>query len=144
VIDIRGALRERLLGDSTISTLVGATRIYPGIVPQGISQIGTSQPSLVQNLITEQTDYHMAGPSGLVSMRVQIDAWAKTPDEAVNLANRVKDRLSGFSGTITWGDSTPQNSVAIQGIFAENGRDGYDDVAKMHRRGRDFIVWYGE
>jgi hypothetical protein len=144
VIDIRAALRERLLGDSTINTLVGGVRIYPGIVPQGINQAAASQPALVQNLITEQTDYHMAGASGLVSMRVQIDAWAKTPDEAVDLANRAKDRLSGFSGTISWGDTTPQSSVSIQGIFAENARDDYDDLAKMHRRGRDFIIWYGE
>lgn len=138
MIDIRAALFEHLSGDPIIAALA-ATRIYPGVLPQGITD-----PSVVQNLISEQTDYHTQGASGLAAARIQMDAWAQTPDLAVALANAVKDRLSGFRGVVSFGSNSPQSEAEIKGIFAESGSDEFDVPSKMHRRRRDYIVWYYE
>lgn len=139
MIDIRSVLKTVLLADVTVAALVGSSRVYPGILPQGVTAT-----SVVQNLISEDTDYHMQGASGLAAARIQIDGWAQGQDAAVALANAVKDRLSGFSGTVSFGSNSPQDTASIKSIFAASARDDYDDTAKMHRRSRDYIVWYYE
>lgn len=137
--DIRSALRAILLGDAAVSAAVSASRIYPGIMPQG-----ETQPSIVQNLITEGAGYHMLGDDGLIQSRIQIDAWALTQDSAVSLANKVFDLLSGYSGTVVYGSNSPQDSIIVRGVFHDQGRDDYDSVAKMHARRRDYLIWYAE
>lgn len=145
MIDIRAALRTTLLADAAVSAIVTRatwSNIYPGILPQG--KITDVTPALVDNLISEVTDYRMAGPTGLEQMRIQIDAWASTPDAAVALANAVKDVLSGFKDDVSFGSNSPQDVAQIQGIFVENARDDFDATMKLHRRSRDYIVWYRE
>lgn len=135
--DIRPALRAILLGDATISAAIGAVRIYPSVLPQGIIQ-----QSIVYTLIGEDSDYHMQGSSQLAQDRIQLDCWAQTIDAAVALANLVKDELSGFRGTVSYGSNSPQDSVVILAIFHEQGRDEYDSTAKLHARRRDYFIWY--
>lgn len=138
--DIRPALRAYLLGDSEIAATVTAgsvTRLYPILLPQGITL-----PSIVYSLITEGTDYHMQGPSGLVQVRMQIDCWALTADAAVALANLVKDRLSGLRGTVAFGSESPQEEIIIRGVFHDQGRDDYDPIPKLYRRQCDYLIWF--
>lgn len=137
--DIRAALRALMLANGAVSSAVGASRIFTGTLPQGQTSL-----SVVQNLVTEGTDYIMRGASGLAEMRIQIDCWGQTQDLAVDLANKVKDAISGYRGTQLYGSSSPQNSVVIQGIFADQGGDDYDSTAQLHRRRRDYIVRYEE
>jgi hypothetical protein len=143
--DLRPAIRTILLGDPAVAAAVSSGnspdlyRIYPGVLPQGITL-----PSLVQNLITEGIGYHMQGDDGLMISRVQIDAWALTQDLAVNLANLVFDRLSGYSGTVTYGTNSPQQTMVVRGVFHDSGRDDYDDTSKMFARRRDYFFWFAE
>lgn len=137
--DIRAAIDRILLTDAAVSAAVGGHRIWPGIMPQN-----TTLPSLVQNLITEGVNYHMQGDDGLVTSRVQIDAWALTQNLAVSLANKVFDRLSGFSGNVTFGTNSPQQTIVVQAVFHDQGRDDYDSTAGMFVRRRDYIFWYAE
>lgn len=134
--DIRPALRAVLLGDVDVSSVVG-TRIYPAQIPQGVTD-----PSIVYSIITEDTDYHMNGPSGLKTDRIQIDCWAQESDQAVSLANDVEDVLSGFSGTVSFGSSSPQDSIVIHAVFHDIGDDIYDSVAKLYSKQRDYFFWY--
>lgn len=140
--DIRNALRALLIGDDDIDGVITASeisRIYPVVLPQGIIL-----PSIVYNLITEGTDYHMQGPSGLIQARYQIDCWAQTQDAAVSLANLVKDKLSGFRGLVPFGSESPQEEIIIRGVFHDQGRDDYDPVAKLFRRQCDYLIWYAD
>lgn len=137
--DIRPAIRQILLNDPTLNAYVGGTRIYPVLLPQGVTA-----PSVVQNLITEASDYHTQGPSGLGAARVQIDCWALTADQSVVLGDMVHDELSGFSGIVTWGSNSPPSDLLIRGIFKDQGRDDYDPVSKLYSRRRDFMVWFSE
>lgn len=116
-----------MLGDSDIATIVG-TRIFPVVLPQG-----ETRASIVYTRISGQGDHHMRGPSGLSQTRFQIDAWAQKADDAAFLANLVKLRVDGFSGTFDGG--------AIQGAFFDTERDDYDSEVKMHRVSRDYLVW---
>lgn len=141
--DIRPALRSILIADAAVAATVSSGnspdlyRIYPGVLPQGITL-----PSIVQNLISEVMGYIMQGDDGLMQARIQVDAWALTQDLAVSLASKVYDKLSGFSGTVTYGSNSPQDSVVVRAIFHDQGRDDYDSASKMYVRRRDYLIWY--
>ncbi len=135
--DIRPVLRSYLLADGTVSGLVGGVRIYPVRMPQG-----QFAPSVVYNRISETTFYHMGGPAGVIQAIMQFDAWARSQDGAVELADAVHDRLSGQRGTITWGTNSPLDEIVTRGIFAVNGREDYDATAEMFRMSRDYQIWY--
>jgi hypothetical protein len=132
--DLRPELRTFLLADATISTAVAGSRVHPVILPQGTN--GPAVPALVYNTISEITDHVTTGASGLVMVRLQLDAYAATPNEADALARAVKDRIDGYRGVM--------GAVAVQGVFAENARTDYQSDSKLFRSGRDFVVWYAE
>lgn len=135
--DIRGPLRGFLLEDSTIATLVG-TRIYPKVLPQG-----RRDTSLVYNRISMVGDHHMQGASGLVSVRMQLDAWAETADQAYELAAAVKYRIDGYRGPMSSVESPPQ-VVDVQGVFFQTARDDVDADRHLFRESWDYMLHYGE
>jgi hypothetical protein len=141
--DIRPALRAYLLADSTISTAVGGTRVHPTILPQGTN--GPAVPAIVYGTISEITDHHTQGASGLVMARIQIDAYAQTASAADSLARAVKERIDGFGGVMDDGASPPGvTPVNVQGVFSENARTGYEPDSMLYRSGRDFRIWFEE
>lgn len=128
--DVRKAIRAFLLADAPIVAVV-VNRVYALKIPQGITS-----PSIVQTRISGPGDYHLQGPSGLISLRVQLDAWAGTADAAASLANLVKDRLDGYRGTM----GTGGDAVTVHGVFVADLREDYDDEAQLYRSGRDFFI----
>jgi hypothetical protein len=140
--DIRPALRAYLLADATIADAVANSRVHPTILPQGTN--GPAVPAIVYNTISEVTDHHTQGASGLVMVRVQIDAYAQTASAADSLARAIKDRIDGVRATWSYGTASPQESVNVQGVFAESARSGYEPDSKLHRMGRDYLVWFEE
>lgn len=137
--DIRPALRFLLLGDPAVNAAVGGTRVYAVLAPQG-----EVRPMVVYSRVSGLGVGNMGGASGLTMVRVQVDCWAQDMSVAANLANLVKSRLDGFSGEIFWDESSPGNSVVVQGIIYETERDRYDDVAIMFGNSRDYLIWYAE
>lgn len=134
--DLRPALRAFLLADAAISTAVGASRIYPGKLPQGVALA-----SIVYTLISDQGDFHNEGPSGLAHPRYQIDAWAPTLDAATTLANLIKTRLDGYRGEMGSGATL----VNVQGVFRDSGgREEFDAEANLWRNSRDYFIWFEE
>lgn len=137
--DIRPALRALLLGDATVNGLVGGVWVHGIRLPQG-----QKTASIVYNRISENTDYHMAGGSGLAQTRIQIDSWALTQDAAVALGNAVYDRLSGFRGPISWGSNSPLDEIEISGVFLDQGHEDFDAASELYRMSRDYVIWYAE
>lgn len=129
--DIRPALRSYLLADPTINSLVGGYRIHHSRLPQ--DQV---EPSVVFNKISDFGDYNMGGNSGLGHIRMQLDAWAQNSDAATELANAVHDRLSGAKDMM--------DNIFCKGAFVDSGRDDYDDVTRLYRSSRDYMIWYDE
>lgn len=128
--DIRVTLKNLLLSDNSIRTSVSG-RVFPNILPQGVVD-----PSIVFHRISGLGIGAMNGDTGLSRPRMQIDAWAKTHDQAASLADQVKEKISGFRGNV--------GSVMIQGIFYESERDSFDSVAKLHCVTRDYFIWFEE
>ena len=137
--DIRPALRTLLLSDATINSLVGGSRIWSVLLPQG-----QRSPSLVFRRITDFSDNHMNGDSGLQQTFMQIDAFATSHDGSVSLADAVHDLLSGFYGVVEYGSNSPPDFVQFQGIFQSNGRDLFDDPTQMFHMSRDYRIFYGD
>lgn len=129
--DIRSAIRDLLLANPTVSGLVDGFRVHHQRLPQ--DQV---DPSIVYNRISDIEDYNMAGSSGLVTIRMQVDAWAQDSDLAANLSNAARDVLTGARGVI----GTDQ--VDVNGVFVIGGRDDYDEVTKLYRASRDYNIWY--
>lgn len=138
--DIRPALRTFLLADSAISAAVGGVRIYPIKLPAGVP----AGPAIVYSLISEQNDYHMQGPSGLVAARFQIDAWALTSDLASSLAILVKARLGGYLGPMVYGTNSPKDYITVRGVFVRDASFNFDAVAVLHRASRDYMIHFAE
>lgn len=135
IVDPRPALRA-LLEDSPNPS----GGIWPIIGKQG-----GEGPQLVYNRIGGTSGHTMEGPVSMARARFQIDAYALDQDEVTALANAVKERLDGFSGSVAYGDASPQASVKFYGIFYE-GREieGIDPDSKMFRIGRTYEVNYLE
>jgi hypothetical protein len=97
---------------------------------------GKVPPYAVLNRIDGQPNYHMTGPSGFVSSRVQIDCYAATYASATATARAVKTILSGYKGG------------AIQGVFIESERNlpaaDAGEVATLFRTSIDITVLHGE
>lgn len=137
--DIRVGLRALLLANAAISPAVGASRVYPLVLPQG-----TTATSIVYSRISGIGDHHSTGPSGLARPRFQVDCWATTHNAAAALALLVKECLDGYQGSVQWDDNSPGNAIEIQGIFFDSERENYDSEAKLYRVSHDYFVWYEE
>lgn len=127
---IESALRAHLLADSNISNEI-STRMFPLRLPQN-----TEFTAITYQVISGDSTYTQDGDSGLDRPRIQIDVWDPSYEKSVEVGNLVKDRLSGFKGTVS--------GIEIQGIFRDSWRD-LDDVladgiTKLYRRSQDFFV----
>lgn len=132
---IATGLRTLLLGDSNITAIIG-TRLYPIQLPQK-----PTLPALTYFRVSGEEQASNSGSQDYGWARFQIDAWAETFNEAETLANLVKERLHGFSGTVSNSDSPPLSWV-FQGIFAMTMRDFYEPEPKQYRVSRDYMMWF--
>jgi hypothetical protein len=133
--DVRAALRALMLSDPAINSAVGGNRIYPTILPQGVTA-----PSIVLQRISGFTDVANDGPTGLDRPRFQIAAWAQGVDSAAQLIELVKAKINGFTGPVTYGTST----LIFRGIFFDIERDSYDDISKLFSSEQDYLIWYAD
>lgn len=109
----------------------------------GRAPLGTSAADgayLVLNRVSGPRDYHLAGASGYVRSRVQVDAYAPRYGDAKAAARAVAAALSGYSGSVA--------GTAIQGIFVDGERDltGADPggVTPLFRVSIDLIIHHDE
>lgn len=132
--DIRLAFRQLLITDATVNSLSGG-RVFPVNLPQG-----QRSPSLVYFRITDFSDYHMLGDSGLQRIFMQLDSWADKHDSSVALSDAAHDALTGFRGRVDY----TSDAIDIRGIFQTNGRDLFDNVVQLFRQSRDYQIAYAE
>lgn len=138
--DIRLAIRTLLLADPAVNSLVGGKRIYPVQLLEGVRD-----PSIVFGRITDISDYHMLGDSGLQQTFMQINAFANKHDLSVNLADATHDAISGFRGTVIYdAGSSPPGFIEVQGIFHIGGRDLHDDTVQLFNMSRDYQIAFAD
>jgi hypothetical protein len=139
VADLRLPLVAFLRADPAISAAVGGDRVSPLVLDQG-----DRGPSIVYTCVSAVGDHHMQGASGLAMARMQLDAWAETPDAADTLARLVKTRLDGYRGPMGFAGSPPGPGVQVQGVFFDNIREDYEAALQLYRVSADYLVWYEE
>lgn len=138
LVDIRPGLYNLLLSNAQIVAKV-TDRVYPIVLPQG-----EIRDSIVYNRVVENESYHFTAPSGLMVVRIQIDAWSKTQDGASELGDLIKEHLGGFSGQVSYSANSPSDFVRIQGIFLLSGDEDYDNESSLYRRRRDYSFIYAD
>ena len=88
------------------------------------------------NRIDGLPNYHMQGPSGYVSSRVQIDVYGDKYGDVTTIVRAIKALLSGYEGG------------NIQAIFIESERNlpaaDAGEVNSLFRTSIDITVHYGE
>lgn len=135
MVSAHEAIYAKLSGDSAVRALVG-DRIYPARTPQD-----TTLPKIVFTTITEGRAPTMAGSSGAVNPRIQIDCWADSNAGADALADAVRLALDGYRGTVA--------SVQIRSCFLDSKRDAIVEPRdgteqRIFGRSMDFSIWHFE
>jgi hypothetical protein len=126
-------ITTHLLANGPLTGAVG-THISWASRPQG-----EALPGLVLFRLPGTRDVNMAGRSGLVETRVQIDSWAA---DYLSAAANAKLALKAF-------DSLPGQTISgvdFLGAFPEGDRDDYegDLPDRKYRTSFDVRVWHTE
>lgn len=133
---VQEALRTKLLATATITTYVN-DRVYPKWKPQD-----ATLPAISYRLITGISEHSHDGISGLAHDRFQIDCWARTYKEAVEMADAV--RLAIDCKKETWGTLEIQACLLDTRNDTSEGEGATESVLEQGRVSMDYIIWYKE
>lgn len=136
LVDVRKGLHNYLGSNAAIAAIV-STRIYPVALKEG-----ERGDSIVYTRVTENESYHFIGRTGLCGARFQIDSWSLSTSKANQIADLVKELISGFSGAWSYGGNSPSELVTVQGVFMQTGFEDRDAESLMYRMSRDYMIWY--
>ena len=119
---VRQALRAFLLANATISGLVG-TRVRPVVLAQG-----TALPGISYRKATAGRRPAMRGDDDLPAPQFEITVWAADIDQAVAVANAVREAME-TQGDTAGGDvwPTPGDDVTVTSVTLLDEADTYDD-----------------
>ncbi len=119
------AIRTVLAANTAVAALVSG-RIFPSLMTQG-----ATMPVIVLSVVSDVPENALTGDSSsrLVSVRLQVDAYAKTYLEAHAVADAVDAVLSALA-----------NPAPGLSAWRESSRDEYDNEAQLHRAGADYFV----
>ena len=130
---IEEALQYHLVNDTDVKALI-SSRAYPNVIPQD-----AALPALAYQVISRPGGMAHDGPTGIAWPRFQITAQADTFSEIVDLTNKVRVALDGFTGTMGGA-----GGVTIEGSFVKDVRDGYEFATERETRRLDVIIWHQE
>jgi hypothetical protein len=79
--------------------------VWPGVIPAGVTRLDL--PALVYNLISEDSEDDLSGPTDLCMWTVQLDSYGLTRHAASALIESLKAKLHGYRGRMgrTWVES---------------------------------------
>ncbi len=97
---IKEAIFSQLSTEDHVTAFVD-DRIYPA----GTAPSEPRYPIITYQKISVVHARHLKGGSGVAHSRIQINCWAKSDEEADNLADAVRE-MDNFIGTMGVGDST--------------------------------------
>lgn len=91
---VEPAFRVRLVTDPAIAAVVG-DRIYMNVRPAD-----ERRPCLVLTRVSTFFARRFGGDASTTKGRMQVDAFAESFQVMAELADKVRDRIDGFSGTV--------------------------------------------
>ena len=128
-MSIESTVYQRVTADSAVSALIG-NRLYPSVAPDGVQK-----PYGIYDLISHRRSITHGGESTLHISRVQIDVYAKTREEAIELSDAVINALHAQN----WNNDTH----AVYSSELDNQQTTYLADVSLHRSALDFLIHYG-
>ena len=125
---IESAITAALAGATGVSALVG-NRVFPSGGRQG-----AAYPYVTWQRISTQGAAHLDGPSDLDWPRFQIDAWADTALQALEVADAIRAALDGIEQT---------TDPAFYGTFQDQRGPTPDAETRKFGVSQDYFIWYG-
>lgn len=125
---IGAAIRDVLITNTKVNNVVSG-RVRFLALPQN-----AILPYLTYTLLSDTPSDTLQGMAGLFNCSFQIDCWAKTYGEAVNLGEKVRLALQGYGGI--------NKGIEIQGIYLINEMDSFEAEIINYRKILRFEVWY--
>ena len=124
-------LANLLIAHAPLAALVG-NRVQWDTLPQG-TPVGTINMTLVSGV----KDYHMLGPSGLATARIQFDCRDSSAAKARAIADALEARLSGFRGIF--------QGYKFMGCFEVGQRTDFGkvDAYSWYADSRDYMITWG-
>lgn len=137
-MSVESALYSYLGGVSAVTALV-STRIYPSQAPQG-----AALPYVVHHKVSERRFPNVAGPSGMVRARHQIDVFGATLDSAQSVAETLRNNLDGWRHTVMGAEQLNVLSIDLDDVRSDftPPNDGGDPGT--HRVTGDYVFLYAE
>lgn len=132
---IEQLLADFLHDDADIRDRVGA-RIFPGRAVRG-----TKGETIIIQEITGIPTYTLDLEAGIAEEFVQVDCYAASPRSAYTLKELVRDRVSGYRGTIGNTDPAYVESVRIVGGGQEDERPTDSSDQWIHRYRLDLALF---
>lgn len=105
---IRSSLRQYLVD----SDIVG-TRAFPVVLPQS-----ADLPAITYARTTGAYDHNLKGSSGVAIPTFELDCWAPTYEQADQIAEAVRQKMQGFSGTM--------GSVTVTSVILDDESDHFE------------------
>ena len=128
------AVRSQLLAHAGTAALVG-DRVWHSALPQ--EEKGKPyMPAIVVQQISGVAEHVMGGAAGIVSLRIQVDVWAKNRPDCQALTEQVRAALQSYSGT--------HGGVTLTFVGTFEGAPAWDPEAKLWRAIQDFELWGSE
>lgn len=123
---IAKGLRDILVADSAVSGLL-VDRVYPGGLPQG-----GGFPAVSISMVSGGGIPTIEGRGLTRTVRMQVDCWAETPDDADALAKAVRIALDGYIG--------PLDEDHAQAVLLANEQAFEEPEVDLHQVALDFMV----
>lgn len=127
-MNIRRAAAARLLADAAIKSRVG-TRVYRGRMPENLKP-----PHIIVWLLRNERPYDQDGYTGLSEALLQISCFSYDPDEAMDIANLVKESM----------ESWPAEAEGVRTAFIDDESDGLESETEIYHVPLDVKIKYHE
>jgi hypothetical protein len=112
---------ERLIGDALVAAPAVAElagdRVYPVIAPAS-----AALPFVTWRRQAVQREATLSGPSGIATVTLAVDIYATTYESVRDLADRCRQTLDGFNGSLG-------NWISVRNVSLLNESDGFVQLA---------------
>ena len=127
------AIRAQLLATAGIAAAVGQ-RVYVQVLPEK-----PTYPAITLDTVATNRAHSQDGGSGYAEGLFRITCFSPTYSAAQDLAARVRVALVGLRGSMPL-----SGGVQVEGIFAEDESDDYDDEFTLHSVAIDLLIQFLE
>ena len=136
---IEDAIYQILKANAAVTARV-AGRFFSGVAPQTVH----ATPYIVYRADGHEIVGTLEGGCELVRTRIEIFSAATTAGDAALTDAAVIKALHEFRGTVVKEDTSPEESIVVQGIYATPNchEHGYVDKTKLHEFFSEFDCHY--